>query len=174
MKENSYIEVEHDAKCNLNKEDNQEEGEECSQHPGWLLPRSATSEEAHDCYESSNTQEDVCGEVVVSVLVSAGLEVQRTVEHQPETHSEHSQTQQPDLEVDEEHQELEEWEASSLRSRHLEIQILWSPLLRCLCLGLLWFAAERVRVEERESSAAEPAAEAGRSGLGRSYRFTQE
>ena len=108
MKDNSYIEVEHDTKSNLNKEDNQEESEECSQHPGRLLPRSATSEEAHDCYESSNTQEDVGGEVVVSVLVSAGLEVQRTVEHQPETHSKHSQTQQPDLEVDEEHQELEE------------------------------------------------------------------
>ena len=112
--------------------------------------------------------------VVVSVLVSTGLEVQTTVKHEPETRSEHSQTQKPDLEVDAELQELEEWEASSLRSRHLEIQILWSPLLRCLCLGLLWFAAERVRVEERESSAAEPAAEAGRSGLGRSYRFTQE
>ena len=48
------MEVDHDAHSNLHQEDDEEEGEEGSQHPGGLLPGAAAAQEAHDGDQSTH------------------------------------------------------------------------------------------------------------------------
>ena len=70
------MEIDHDSDTDFHKENDQKEGEEGSQHPGWLLPCSAASKEAHDGDQGPDPQQDVGPQVVISPLVSAGLQVQ--------------------------------------------------------------------------------------------------
>lgn len=70
------MKVDHDPNPDLYKEDDDEEGDECAEHPGGLLPGAAAAEEAHDGDQGPGPQQDVGGQVVISSLVSAGLQIQ--------------------------------------------------------------------------------------------------
>ena len=72
------MEVDHDAHSDLHEEDDEEEGEEGSQHPGGLLPGAAAAQEAHDGDDGPNTEENIGAQVVVSLLVCSGLQVEIT------------------------------------------------------------------------------------------------
>ena len=72
----SHMEVDHDSDTNFHKENDEKECEEGSQHPRGLLPGAAAAQEAHDGDQSPHAQQDVGAQVVVSPLVSAGLQIQ--------------------------------------------------------------------------------------------------
>merc|ERR1719322_2132564 len=86
------LEVYHYSKTNFNEENDEKEGKECAQHPSRLFPSSTTAEEAHDADQGAHPQQDVGGEVVVRLLVRAGLQVQVAVEQEPQTDAKNSKS----------------------------------------------------------------------------------
>ena len=72
----SHMEIDHDSDTDFHKENDEKECKEGSKHPRGLLPGAAAAEEAHDGDQGPHAQQDVGAQVVVSPLVSAGLQIQ--------------------------------------------------------------------------------------------------